>query len=90
MGSLFDELKKSKLVDKKRAKQLAHEQRVEHKKGGGDVAKDRERAAKAEAYEQQKADERRRNRERDKRDRAASVTRMIAGCLILRSAEIAK
>lgn len=75
MGSLFDELKKSKLIDKKRAKQLAHEQRVEHKKTGGDVAKDEQLAKKAAAYDEQKDEERRRNREREKEIQAAGKER---------------
>ena len=65
MGNLFDELKKAKLIDKKRAKQLAHEQRVEKKTQGGQLAADAALEQKAAEHESRKADEKRRNRERE-------------------------
>ena len=86
MGNLFDELKKAKLIDKKRAKQLAHEARVEKKTKGGDLAKDEALKQKAEAHESRKAEERRRNRdreaqrqaERQARERRAELKQLVA------------
>lgn len=75
MGSLFDELKKSKLIDKKRARQLAHEQRVERTAAGGDVARDEELSRKRGDYEERKSAERRHHREREKERAAAQKER---------------
>lgn len=66
MGNLFDELKKAKLIDKKKAKQLAHEQRVAKSKKGGDRGLDAERAAKDAALEAKAAESRRRDRDRER------------------------
>ncbi|MCA8972116.1 MAG: DUF2058 family protein [Planctomycetes bacterium] len=66
MGNLFDELKKAKLIDEKKAKRLAHEQRVERTEKGGDRAMDAERNAKAAELEQRRAEARGRDREREK------------------------
>ncbi len=71
MGSLFDELKKSKLINKERAKQLAHEARVTRKKSGGDVARDAELAGKTKAFEQLRAEERRQKRDAERARQAA-------------------
>lgn len=65
MGNLFDELKKAKLIDKKKAKQLAHEQRVEKSAKGGDRAADAERAAKDAEHKKRLEEQRRRDRERE-------------------------
>jgi len=54
MGSLFDELKKAKLLDEKKAKRLAHEKRVERKAKGGGRAEDEEEARKRRAFEEKK------------------------------------
>jgi hypothetical protein len=63
MGSLFDELKKAKLIDKKKAKQLAHESRVAKKKKGGVKAEDLESQKKREAFEAKKREEAKLKRE---------------------------
>ncbi len=57
MGSLFDELKKAKLIDKKKAKQLAHESRVAKKKNGGGRAEDLENQKKRNAFEEKRRKE---------------------------------
>lgn len=75
MGNLFDELKKAKLIDKKKAKQLAHEQRVEKSKKGGDRAVDAEQAAKDAEYQQARAEERQRDRERELQRQKAEAAR---------------
>ena len=75
MGNLFDELKKAKLIDKTRAKQLEHEKRVERKESGGDVAADEELTRKAEAFEESRDLERRRQRETAKQRKAAQRDR---------------
>ena len=63
MGSLFDELKKSKLIDEKRARQLAHETRIERQRQGGDLAQDASLQQQAAEFEQRKLLERQHNRE---------------------------
>lgn len=75
MGNLFDELKKAKLIDKKKAKQLAHEQRVEKSKKGGDRALDAEASAKAAEREARIAEERRKDRERERERQVAERAR---------------
>ncbi len=67
MGSLFDELKKAKLIDKKKAKQLAHESRVAKKKKGGSRGEDLEKQKKREAFEAKKREEAERKRVEAKR-----------------------
>ncbi|MFQ5506304.1 MAG: DUF2058 family protein [Planctomycetota bacterium] len=66
MGSLFDELKKAELIDKKRAKQLAHEKRVDKKMAGGDVAEDEELSRKREQFAERRKEERRQHRRTEK------------------------
>ncbi|HHI81190.1 MAG TPA: DUF2058 family protein [Planctomycetes bacterium] len=67
MGSLFDELKKAKLIDKKKAKQLAHESRVAKKKKGGGRGEELEIRQKREAFEAKKREEAERKRQESKR-----------------------
>jgi uncharacterized protein YaiL (DUF2058 family) len=86
MGSLFDELKKAKILDEKRAKQLAHEARVERKQGEGNEARDAELEHKAADFARQRADEKQLNRERERvrqekakeRERLAEVRQLVA------------
>ncbi len=66
MGSLFDELKKAKLIDKKKAKQLAHESRVAKKKQGGARAEDVEEQKRREAFEAKKREVAEKKREEAK------------------------
>ena len=67
MGDLRDQLKKAKLLSKKDAKRLAHEDRVHRKKAGGAGAIDAEKAAH-QAELRAKRDE---QREQDRATQAA-------------------
>lgn len=95
MGNLFDELKKAKLVDEKRARRLAHEQRVEHSKKGGDKGLDEEARArqaefekkrKAEALESRQAERARQEQQREK-ERLAELNQLVASRALGREAE---
>ncbi|MEZ5987590.1 MAG: DUF2058 family protein [Planctomycetota bacterium] len=66
MGDLFDELKKAKLIDEKRARNLAHEQRVERSKQGGDRARDAEERRKREEFEERRSRDAEADRERER------------------------
>lgn len=65
MGDLFDELKKARLIDEKRARNLAHEKRVERSKQGGDRALDAEEERKRREFEERRALESKEARERE-------------------------
>lgn len=54
MGNLRDQLKKAKLLSKKDARRLAHEERVRHKEIGGAKASDHEKAEHQEALARQR------------------------------------
>ncbi len=75
MGNLFDELKKAKLIDKKKAKQLEHEQRVERALKGGDRALDAESEAKAKEHAKRQEEARIRDRQREKERQRAEQER---------------
>ncbi len=72
MGSLFDELKKAKLIDKKKEKQLRHEQRT-HKKSSKD--RDAEGEAKRREHEKRRKQQRKKDRQRSEREKAAKERR---------------
>lgn len=64
MGSLKDQLRKANLISKKKAKQLAHEQRVKRKKLGKDgLQAEQEKLEEARKLEQQRARKRAKERE---------------------------
>lgn len=95
MGNLFDELKKAKLVDEKRARRLAHEKRVEHQEKGGDKGLDEEARArqaefekrrKAEAEESRQKDRARQEKLREK-ERRAELEQLVASRALGRDAE---
>ena len=75
MGNLFDELKKAKLIDKKRAKQLLHEKRIEHSEQGGDTAKDKKLADKAKNFAARQEEEKQQHRSSAQAQKAASRER---------------
>lgn len=95
MGNLFDELKKARLVDDKRAKKLAHEKRVERKHKGGDKARDEEAQRKQAEFEQKRKqealDNRRAERERQEaqrdKGRRAELIQLVASRALGRDAE---
>ncbi len=95
MGNLFDELKKAKLVDEKRARRLAHEQRVEHQKKGGDKAQDEEARARQAEFEKRRKEEaldhRRTERDRQEqlreKERHAELIQLVASRALGREAE---
>lgn len=72
MGSLFDELKKAKLIDKKKEKQLRHEQRVD-KRSAQD--RDDEGAQKQQAFEQRRQERKQQDRAKGKEAQEASRQR---------------
>lgn len=86
MGSLFDELKKAKIIDEKRAKQLAHERRVEKKSKGGDVGEDAEQDKRREEFAASRKQERKQKREAERqrlaeereRERFAQLRQQVA------------
>jgi uncharacterized protein len=95
MGNLFDELKKAKLVDEKRAKKLAHEQRVERKQKGGDKALDQEAQARQAEFEKKRKDEALENRRAErgrqeqqrKKELHAELIQLVASRALGRDAE---
>jgi Uncharacterized protein conserved in bacteria (DUF2058) len=78
MGDLRDQLKKAKLLSKKDARRLAHEDRVHHKSVGGAAGLDGERAAhqaelRAQKDAQRQADRTQQSAVQAQRDASAEV-----------------
>jgi uncharacterized protein YaiL (DUF2058 family) len=71
---LFDELKKSGFVDKKAAKQIAHQQRVERKEKGVEGV-EAERAAREAELKKLQEEERQRQKRRADEERKAQLER---------------
>jgi uncharacterized protein YaiL (DUF2058 family) len=72
MGSLFDELKKAKLIDKKKEKQLRHEQRT---RGKRDQDKDKESDKKRKQHEARRASQKAQDKARSKEAQRAKQER---------------
>ncbi len=81
MGNpLRDQLKKAKLLSKKDAKRLAHEERV-HRKDVGREGIEKEQADRQQEIEQQRASERERDRARQQELEAARLEQQeVAAC----------
>ncbi len=82
MGSLFDELRKAKLINEKDAKRLQHEKRVTRKKKGGHAAEKKEEEQKRVEFEARKAREAEENRQRAEAQQASQADKERASRLV--------
>ena len=87
MGNLRDQLKKAKLIDSKRAKQLAHEERVHRAKVGGAQGVEREQKSRAAELAATKAEQSLRDADREaslQNERATQTERKACEELLAR------
>lgn len=76
MSSFADELMKAGLINKKKAKQLKHEQRVDRKENKGSTFQEEQQKAEQERKEKerlQKEEERKRREQKEKQDRLRNL-----------------
>jgi uncharacterized protein YaiL (DUF2058 family) len=70
MGNLRDQLKKARLLSKKDAKRLAHEERVHHQQIGGAKASDHAKAEHQESLARKRAAQAEEDRQRERQQQA--------------------